>query len=117
MPTLYPPPTLLLPVSDATVFDRFCFSWQGDGRLLPQNLAFDLRIWSAEHEERLNARGVDKPTRETQLCVDLPFVPAIRAYGEGDYYWTVLVVKTGTGSPMAVGEWATERRFTYKVRK
>jgi hypothetical protein len=57
---------------------------------------------------------VDKPTRMTQLCVDLQFVPAIQAHGEGDYYWTVLVVETDSGSPKVVGEWAEKREFMYK---
>lgn len=87
---------------------------------LPDNLAYDLRIWR-KGESPFAALGVDKPTTETQLFVDLRFVPAISKYGEADYYWTVLVVEvveTETGDLQVVndvGQWAEERNFKYKT--
>ena len=112
-PTPYPAPTLLLPEEEATLSGLFCFQWRGDGRALPANLAFDLRIWSTG-KPRDGALGVDEPTRRTHLCVDLQFVPAIRTHGEGEYYWSVMVVEPDAGNPREAGEWATRRKFTYR---
>lgn len=115
-PTAYPAPTLLEPEDGITPLRRVVFRWQWTGPPLPELYAFDLRIWS-DREQRAGAtkRGAVAATKETWVEVDLPYVPAIRDFGAGDYYWTVVVVDLGTGgAPQVVGAWGESRRFVYR---
>jgi hypothetical protein len=115
-PTRYPAPILVEPGDGRTPFERAVFEWEWRGQPLAENLAFDLRIWSAE-EQQLGAerRGAVAPTRGTQAEVLLSYVPAIQDYGPGDYYWTVVVVEVmPEGPPKVVGEWGEARRFVYR---
>jgi hypothetical protein len=105
-----------VPGKGVTLSGSRWFSWLAPSGELPANLAYDLRIWR-KGELPSTAQGVDKPTRKVKLYVDLQFVPAIRYHGQGDYYWSVLVVECEPGCSAAgqvvgkLGEW---RRFTYK---
>jgi hypothetical protein len=112
----YPaPPTLLVPSDGAQLFGQQRFAWQWDGPPLGANQAFDLRIWSQQEQQAGRPRrGAVPPTRDTEAEVVLQFVPAIRDFGAGDYYWTVVVVETASGgSPTVVGTWGEEWKFSY----
>lgn len=77
------------------------------------NQAFDLRIWSEREEKAgVEPRGAVELTVGTKVDVTLEFVPAVRDYGEGLYYWTVVVV-LDTKPPQVVGEWGEKRWFLY----
>jgi chitodextrinase len=106
---------LLAPSDGAQLFGQQRFIWQWDGPSLGGNQAFDLRIWSQQEQQAGRPRrGAVPPTQDTEAEVDLQFVPAIKDYGAGDYYWTVVVVETASGgSPRVVGTWGEERRFSY----
>jgi hypothetical protein len=82
---------------------------------LGENLAFDLRIWSDQEEQvGLPRRGAVAPTKNLDVEVEMRYVPAVMDYGSGDYYWTVVVVRTGPDEPpQVVGVWGEERRFTF----
>jgi hypothetical protein len=112
---IYPAPTLLAPSAGAKLFGRQRFTWQGDGPALEPNRAFDLRIWSQQEQQAGRPkRGAVPPTRDTEAEVTLQFVPAIKDYGVGDYYWTVVVVEiVSGGSPRVVGTWGEARKFSY----
>lgn len=111
-PTVYPAPTLLLPIPEATLIGMGHFAWQWDGPPLGDGLFFDLRIWS-EREEQAGVvpRGAVELTKGTEVDVTLKFVPATE-FGEGLYYWTVVVVRDGD-PPQVVGEWGEKRWFKY----
>ena len=115
-PTVFPAPRLLEPADGATPLERTVFRWEWTGTPLAANQAFDLRIWSAlEEQAGRPRRGAVAPTRETQVEVDLRYVPAIQEYGAGDYYWTVVVVELGAdGSPQVVGRWGEAWRLVYR---
>ena len=92
-PVRYPAPALLEPVPEASLVEQARFAWQWDGPRLPEGLAFDLRIWSErEKKAGVEPRGAVEVTRDTEVTVNLAYVPAIAQYGEGLYYWTVVVV-------------------------
>lgn len=114
--TIYPAPSLLEPVDGARLTGTPLFTWRWNGPPLGENHLFDLRIWSAqEAQSGLPKRGAVAPTKDTEVEVDLQYVPAIEDYGGGgDYYWTVVVVRIGPDTgPEVVGEWGESRRFTY----
>jgi hypothetical protein len=113
---LLPAPILLEPKDGETLLDRVVFKWLWEGPPLKAIQAFDLRIWSAQEEERgAIRRGAISPTQGTQAEVDLRYVPAYQDYGPGDYYWTVVVVEIGSdGLPVMIGEWGEKRRFVYR---
>jgi len=115
-PTAGPVPRLLEPADGATPVDRAVFRWEWIGPPLAEKLAFDLRIWSAQEEQAGRPRrGAVAPIRETQVEVDLRYVPAIQEYGPGDYYWTVVVVEfSADGSLKVVGQWGEAWRFVYR---
>lgn len=82
--------------------------------MLEEDQAFDLRIWS-EQEEKNNQpkRGAVAPTQDLEVEVELQYVPAIKDYGPGFYYWTVVVVQVSSDAPpKIVGEWGEKRWFT-----
>ena len=112
---LLPAPILLEPEGGATLLDRAIFKWLWEGPPLGSNQAFDLRIWSAQEEQRGTLkRGAISPTQDMQVEVNLQYVPAVEDYGPGDYYWTVVVVEISSGgSPAVIGEWGEKRRFVY----
>jgi hypothetical protein len=92
------------------------FEWQWDGPRLPEDLFFDLRIWSdREDKAGVEPRGAVEITKDTAVDVTLEFVPAIRDGGEVLYYWTVVVVRQGDkpGHPQVVGQWGEKRWFLY----
>jgi hypothetical protein len=115
-PELYPAPTLVEPADGATPSQRTVFKWQWNGRPLMIGQAFELRIWSQQEEQAgLPRRGATGPTRETQVEVDLEYVPAILDHGPGDYFWTVVVVEVQPdGAARRAGEWGESRRFVYR---
>lgn len=108
----FPAPTLLQPIPEETLIGHGHFAWQWDGPALDEDHAFDLRIW-AEREEKsgVEPRGAVELTRATEVDVTLRFVPAME-FGEGLYYWTVVVVRRGD-PPEVVGEWGEKRWFKY----
>jgi hypothetical protein len=88
------------------------FEWQWDGPPLGKDLFFDLRIWAErEEKEGVEPRGAVELTKATEADVTLKFVPAMQ-FGEGLYYWTVVVVRQGA-PPQIVGEWGEKRWFKY----
>ncbi len=111
-PLRYPPPTLLLPLAEATLAEAGHFAWQWDGPPLGEDLFFDLRIWS-EREDKAGwePRGAVELTKGTEVDVLLEFAPAME-FGEGLYYWTVVVVRAAN-PPQVVGEWGEKRWFKY----
>jgi hypothetical protein len=115
-PTSLPAPRLVAPDDGITSSDTMVFEWAWDGPALQENQAFDLRIWSAQEEEKgAPRRGVIPPTTDTRVEVSLPAVPAITDYGPGDYFWTVVIVKVGAdGSPTVAGAWGESRRLVYR---
>lgn len=115
-PAPVPAPRLVAPGDGVTALDAMIFQWAWEGPPLAENQAFDLRVWSVQ-EDQLGSprRGVAPPTRDTQLQVSLPAVPAIKDYGPGDYLWTVVVVEIGAdGSPLVVGVWGESRRLVVR---
>jgi hypothetical protein len=115
-PAPVPAPRLVAPADGVTALETIIFQWAWEGQPLAENQAFDLRIWSVQ-EDQLGSprRGVAPPTRDTQLQVSLPAVPAIKDYGPGDYLWTVVVVEIGAdGSPLVVGAWGESRRLVVR---
>jgi serine/threonine protein phosphatase PrpC len=113
-----PPPVILAPDDGEVLTGHVAFNWQWDSGRLPDDYAFDLRIW-APAEGRPNARGAEGPTRQTTLEVDLQFVPAISEFGVGPYNWGVVVVWIPCAlpaeecQPQIVSEWSETRTFTY----
>jgi hypothetical protein len=114
--TPVPAPSLLEPVDGVTQLDRVTFRWEWKGAPLRENQAFDVRIWSEQEELKGGPRrGAAAPTRDTQVEVDLRFVPAIQDFGRGTYYWTVIVVEVQPGGPpKEVGQWGEVRRLVYR---
>ena len=92
----YPAPQLANPGDGASLSGKANFSWSSDGPPLAADQHFDLRIWS-DKEKNLaeeQRRGVIAPTKGTQASqVNLADAPAIQEYGNGTYYWSVVVVK------------------------
>lgn len=81
--------------------------------MLGPHQAFDLRIWSEREEKAgVEPRGAVELTKKTAVDVTLEFVPAVRDYGEGLYYWTVVVV-LDSNPPQVVGEWGEVRWLLY----
>jgi hypothetical protein len=117
-PTLTERPNLLQPEWGETLTGRYTFRWHWDGPPLKENQAFQLLIWSEqEHKTGAPRRGAAAPTRDTELMVVLQFVPAIRDYGSGNYYWTVALVQElpdGTLTRLAV---QYPRKFVYRSRR
>jgi serine/threonine protein phosphatase PrpC len=116
----HPAPALLAPEQNASLQAASHFTWQYDGPSLGADQAFDLRIWSEEHESGIapeQRRGAVTPTGETEAEIDLENVPAIRQYGPGLYYWTVVVVEISACypgcPPTVIGEWGEAREFSY----
>ncbi len=114
---VYLAPILSAPPAGARLSGKATFAWQWDQEQLPAGFAFDLRIWSSG-EERSSAKGAEKPTDQTDIEIDLQYVPVIEDYGFGDYYWTVVVVwfpcyPSTECQPKMVSEWGEERPFTY----
>ena len=107
-------PILLGPVPDAKLYSGVRFEWQWEGEPLPDDMAFDLLIWSeAENREHQGegAFGVIDTERSQECDVDLDYVHTIMEHGEGNYYWTILVVRKDPYE--RVGEWGEKRSFTY----
>jgi hypothetical protein len=100
------------------------FVWEWDHQPLPDDYYYDLRIWS-EKEKDLDPgarRGAVTPTKKLEAKVDLARVPAIAEYGEGIYYWSVVVVHKACFDDLKcpttlAGDWAEEREFRYDVSK
>lgn len=117
VPTV-PPATLLQPGDGEALAGRVAFTWQWEAGQLPEDYAFDLRIWSPV-EGRSSARGADEPSRQSTLDVDLQFVPAIQDFGPGLYNWGVVVVwipcrlPAEECRPQVVSDWSEVRTFTY----
>jgi len=117
IPTL-PPPLLLEPDEGEELGGSAAFTWQWGNEELPENYAFDLRIWSPL-EGQPHARGAVEPTRNTSLVVDLQFVPAIQDFGDGSYDWGIVVVwipcdlPTEGCQPQVVSDWSEIRTFNY----
>jgi hypothetical protein len=120
-----PAPTLLEPTDGETLSGGATFRWKWDHEPLQGNLAFDLRIWSRQEKEQEEQaqeeqygqirRGAISPTQNTQVDVDLQFVPAIVQYEQEEYYWTVVVVELRSeGPPEVVGRWGETRMFAYR---
>ena len=114
-PTPMPAPRLVAPSDGVTVLETMVFEWAWDGSPLQENQAFDLRIWSVQEEQRGGPRrGVVPPTKDTQVSVALPAVPAILDYGQGDYLWTVVVVDlSAEGPPELISAWGQIWRLVY----
>jgi eukaryotic-like serine/threonine-protein kinase len=122
LPAAWPAPALLFPEAEAELRGRQRFAWSGDlppDGLYPTRVAdnascfFDLRIWSQQEEvSNVEPRGAVELTRRNEVEIDLAAVPAIRQYGPGAYYWTVVVVEGGP-QPRVVGAWGEERSFRY----
>jgi serine/threonine protein phosphatase PrpC len=124
----YSAPTLLDPANDAQLTGKQLFRWDWQGEPLPEDHLFDLRIWSqveerawAQDSKRDQARGVQEPTKKTEVEVDLQYAPAIQEYRAGPYYWSVVVVWipcqpiTDPGCQVqVVSDWGEKRTFTYK---
>jgi serine/threonine protein phosphatase PrpC len=112
----YPAPLLVAPDNETSFQEEASFAWEYPGGDLPAGYAFDLRIWSKDHEGDLppeQRQGAIAPTGENQATIaNLQDVPAIQRYQAGDYYWAVVVVRD-TRPPTIVGEWSEARAFTY----
>ena len=115
-PAPVPAPRLVAPGDGITASDRMVFEWAWDGPALQENHAFDLRVWSAQEEEKGSTRrGVVAPTQETRVEVSLPSVPAVADFGPGDYFWTVVIVEMAAdGSTRVAGTWGESRRLVYR---
>lgn len=132
VPTVTPSPTfatplLLDPADGERLSGKHLFIWDWQGEPLPEDHFFDLRIWSqvedrlwTEELKRDRARGAQEPTGETEIEIELQFVPAIQEYQAGPYHWTVVVVRipcrpiSDPGcQPQIVGDWGEQRAFTY----
>ena len=115
-PTPVPAPRLVAPDDGMTSSGRMVFEWAWDGPALEENQAFDLRIWSAQEEEKGSPRrGVVPPTKDTQAEVSLPAAPAIADFGPGEYFWAVVVVEmSADGSPRVTGTWSEIRRLVFR---
>jgi hypothetical protein len=116
----YPAPVLSSPEHNASLQEKATFGWQYGGPPLGAGQAFDLRVWSKQHESgigRDQRRGALAPTDQSEAEIELASVPAIQQYGPGVYYWTVVVVQVPacypTCSLTVIGEWGEEREFSY----
>jgi len=113
----YPAPTLLEPYASAELSGRATFKWQWAGPALAENHYFDLRVWSEQEADRPKdqRRGAVALTKVTEAVVNnLEDVPAIREYGAGIYYWTIVVVdRISNEAPRVAGRWGEERKFVY----
>lgn len=114
-PTPYPAPIPLEPADGVTASGRLAFRWQWAGPPLKDKQAFDLRIWSEQEQQRGSARrGAVALTKETRVEVDLAYVPAIRDFGPGIYYWSVVLVESqADGPPQVIGTWGESRTLVY----
>jgi hypothetical protein len=111
---IMPAPILLEPIAEATLIGTGHFAWQWDGPPLTADQFFDLRIWSdREDKAGVEPRGAVELTKGTQADLLMAFVPAVRDYGDGQYYWSVVVVRRGD-PPQVVGKYAPKRWFIYR---
>jgi hypothetical protein len=93
---------------------KWRFDWQWNHPALPEDLAFDLLIWS-EAEQGLNRdswQGVITPSQNTWADVEVGEIAPVQEHGEGTYYWTVIVVRKEPYK--RVGQWGELRPFVYK---
>lgn len=112
-PGQFAAPVLLSPANNAEMRNKPTFTWQWPHGNLPSGYYFDLRIWSQQEDAAGGARrGAIEPTRFTEAAVDLALAPAIKQYGTGDYYWSVVVVR-GSQNPIVAGQYAAKRKFRY----
>lgn len=104
-------PALLTPRSGDRLTGKVRFQWMWTNRELENYMAFDLRIWSRQEQERAIKPRAASLTREMAVDVDLDSLPTIREHGPGTYFWTVVIVDTGTGR--VVSPEGEVRSFTY----
>jgi hypothetical protein len=119
-PRHFTAPSLQEPKAGAALSGEQRFTWQWVHQPLPDDYYFDLRIWSTDEDDLPNVskRGAVEPSKRTEANVDLGDVPAIRDYGTGPYFWTVVVVRKGCDecTPEIVGDWGEQRSFTYEIK-
>jgi hypothetical protein len=107
-----PPSLLLTPTAADRLTGHARFEWEWNDAALAEDQAFELHVWSQQEDGAgTGARGAIARTRETATVVDLDRVPTIEEHGSGAYYWTVVVVDTGT--QRVVGQLLQTRTFWY----
>lgn len=104
-------PALLSPGPNAQLRGKVRFQWMWTGRDLENYMAFELRIWSRQEQEMGLKPRAAPPTREMAVDVDLDGLPTIQEHGPGTYFWTVVILDTGTGR--VVSPEGEIRPFTY----
>lgn len=114
-PTPPPAPELVSPPEEDVVSSARWFEWEWDYGELAEGQAFDLLIVSEEEKEDLDRSvwaGVIAPTQNTSVYVDVPGVATVVNHGEGDYYWTVIVVQTDPYK--RIGQWGDLWEFVFE---
>jgi serine/threonine protein phosphatase PrpC len=106
-PSSEPAPTLQEPAEGAELHGTTTFVWSYS-KSLPQNSQFQVLMWQegqAQHD------GADDFTGSMSQDIDLAQVLQIRNGGPGQYFWSVVVVDTGTGQ--RISPESTSRHFIY----
>jgi hypothetical protein len=112
-----PAPTLVDPPPGAELGEAAGFAWEWPHEPLGEGQYFDLRIWAMPEAELPPGErsSAGQPTRQHHIEVELPGVPTLTRHGDGEYFWTVVVVEQPCPDcpPEIVGEWGEERPFFY----
>jgi serine/threonine protein phosphatase PrpC len=87
-----PAPVLQEPADSVELLGTVDFRWSYSGSL-PQNKQFQVLIWQEGDRQHKDAAGL---TPSTLQQIDLTQVPKVRDGGAGQYFWSVVVVDTGT---------------------
>lgn len=105
-------PRLAAPANDFSTDSEAIFQWEWDGLLAP-GLAFEIRLWKDGSSEHPGAYELVTPGngRRMQQRVALRLAPAVRAGGNGVYWWTVAVVRIEPYE--RIGPEAAPRRLYY----
>jgi pilus assembly protein CpaE len=88
------------------------FSWRPTGAL-PAGAAYEVVIWYP-NEDPSAARGVAPPTTDSALKVDLNGLYNFGQLKSGDFFWTVLVVRTNPYVRLTAPTAANARKLNYQ---
>jgi serine/threonine protein phosphatase PrpC len=102
-----PAPALQEPVDGVELLGAVIFRWSYS-ESLPQNKQFQVLIWQEGEQQHNGAAGF---TPSTLQQIDLAQVPQVKVGGPGRYFWSVVVVDTGTNQRTSLE--ASSRHFIY----
>ena len=105
-------PSLVEPAPGVSSSGSVTFRWQ-PANALPSGASYEVVVWGAG-EDPSSARGVDAPTANTSLTVDLYLLQRAGLIEQGDIYWTVILVQTDPYVRLSQPAEATARRLAYQ---